>query len=188
MSNGTHAAFITYAHEFQHNWAIFSQILKRRPDLKIANNFHSNDNFGVREMGLWFQSGVHERYRRRFVGRMDTIISSGIYGLWNKWHRIRFSAAGTEAEDVQKHKPANGVPGDPISFDNSALFWIFWAQSLCWLAAFAIFWLEVIWPCLWLAMNLWRNSLGEACANLKYRAIGLVVSWILVCLSPKSIS
>ena len=33
-------------YELFHNWKTVTQIMKTRPDLKIANNLHSDDNFG----------------------------------------------------------------------------------------------------------------------------------------------
>ena len=92
VANGTSAAaFITYAHAFQHNWGVVANIMKRRPDWKIANNFASKEKFGVEESSYYFSGGLHRRYRNRFEGRLKVLLSSGIYGLWRKWQRIRFS-------------------------------------------------------------------------------------------------
>ena len=35
--------------------------------------------------------------------------------------------------DDKKLEPMTGSAGDPMSFGNSATFWVFWAQSLAWL-------------------------------------------------------
>ena len=58
---------------------------------------------------------------------------------------IRFSASGLRYDD-ERLEPANGLPGDPISFDNSTLRWVFFAQSFSWLTAFAVFLGEAMWP------------------------------------------
>ena len=142
---GTPAAFVTADYEFQHSWEVFTKIMGERPGLKIANNFHSDDKFSVQEFGYWFRSGMHKRYRRRFEGRLQTLLSSGIYGLWTKWHKFRLAPHGLRYGEV-RFRPANGLPGAPMSFDNSALSWVFWAQTLGWLAFFGIFLTEVALP------------------------------------------
>ena len=51
---------------------------------------------------------------------------------------IRYSASGLRYDD-KKLEPTNGLPGDPVSFENSAVSWVFWAQSFGWAAACAAF-------------------------------------------------
>ena len=184
----TAAAFLSTDYEFRHHWKTVSEIMQRRPDLKIANNFRSDDNFGVREVGFWFTSGMHEPFRRRFVGRMEALLSSGIYGLWNKWQRIRFSGGGGGGLRLGgvKLDSVNGMPGDPVSFDNSALFWIFWAQSFGWIAAFTMFAAEVVWTHLWPAVNCWGRAVGEVCFDLKNWAMALIVTWFWFVLARES--
>ena len=75
------AAFVTYDYEFQHNWGIFTKIMKRRPEWKFANNFESTDEFSIREVAYSFHSGLHERFLKRFEGRFKVILSAGFYGL-----------------------------------------------------------------------------------------------------------
>ena len=142
VRNLAKAAFVTYDYEFQHNWGIFAEIMKRRPEWKFANNFESNDNFSIRETAYSFTSGLHERFQKRFEGRFKVILSSGFYGLWRRWERIKFSMSGLRHDD-KKLEPTTGSPGDPMSFENSATFWVFWAQPLAWLGTLAVFSVEV---------------------------------------------
>ena len=51
---GKEAAFLTLDHEFRHNWKVFTEVMKRRPDLKTANNFLTDDNFGAQEFCYLF--------------------------------------------------------------------------------------------------------------------------------------
>ena len=142
ISSGTAAAFVTYDYEFRSNWAIFMEVMKRHPGWKIANNFESVDKFGVQTQGYLFTAGLHERYRRRFEGRLKVLLGSGIYQLWSKWQRIRLSNNGLHYDEKTQHA-SNGSPGDPLSFGNSATWWLVWAQRLSWLAAFAVFTAEI---------------------------------------------
>ena len=115
--------------------------MKRRPDLKIANNFDADDEFSIRPKAYAFENGLHERYRQRFEGRLKVLLNSGIYGLWSQWERMRFSMRNN---DDQKLGSTAGSPGDPISFENSSILWLFLAQTMAWLAALVAFLAEKI--------------------------------------------
>ena len=142
-ANKTNGAFVTYADEFQHNWAMFAQIMERHPDWKIANNFASQDKFGLQAQAYIFSEGLHRRYRNRVEGRFKTLLSSGIYGLWSKWQRIKFSMSGLRY-DEKKLEATNGSPGDPLSFENSEISWLFLAHCLMSLGAFVVFGVEQV--------------------------------------------
>ena len=140
---GRKAAFVTYGYEFQHNWEVFREVMKLHPDWKIANNFYSGDQFGVRKEAYVFTSGLKRRYQDRFEGRLKALVSSGIYELWVRWNRIKFSMSGLR-HDEQKLSSFNGSPGDPVSFKNSALLWLFWSQCVAWLGTLVVFSFELI--------------------------------------------
>ena len=131
-STGSPVAFVTFAYEFQHYWELFTEIMKQHPSWKIANNFETIDPFSVDVIRYQFSEGLHERHSRRLAGRLKALLSSGIYGLWNRWDRIRFSSGGLR-HDQKTLDTTNGSPGDPMSFENSATRWVFWAQAMAWL-------------------------------------------------------
>ena len=81
VTNEAKAAFITYDYDFQHNWALFAQIMKRGRDWKNANNFYSNDKFSVQENVYLFSDGLHRSYRDRLEGCLKVLLSSRIYGF-----------------------------------------------------------------------------------------------------------
>ena len=141
LKRGTKIAFVIYTYEFQHNWEKFRELMKRHPSWKIANNFGSEDKFGVHQKAYVFSGGLRRRYRERFEGRLWTLLSSGIYSLWIKWQRIRFSSSGLRNDEMGLHS-FNGSPGEPVSFKNSAFSWLLWAQLLAWLAALLVLCLE----------------------------------------------
>ena len=143
ISKGKAAAFVSYVEDFRGNWAIFTDVMRRHPDWKIANNFESGDKFGVRIEFYQFTAGLHERHTRRFEGRLQLLLGSGIYELWNKWQKIRVGMSGPRHE--KKSEGAwNGLPGDPMSFENSAIAWLFWAQYFAWAAACATLFVEAV--------------------------------------------
>ena len=121
-------------HQFQHHWKTFIELMRRRPDLKIANNFLA---------GKILETAMHKRYRQRFEGRLGRILSSGVNGLWSKWHKFRSSPSGLKYYTA-KPEVSNGQPGETISFDNSAIAWIFLAQSVCLLSAGVTFLAEIV--------------------------------------------
>ena len=90
-----------------------------------------------------FTSGLKRRHQDRFEGRLKVLVSSGIYELWVRWNRIKFSMSGLR-HDEQKLSSFNGSPGDPVSFKNSALSWLFWSQCVAWLATFVVLSFELI--------------------------------------------
>ena len=142
--DGTGAAFIIFDYEFQHAWAMFTEIMKRHPEWKIANNFESsNDDFGIQDRVVTFSGGLHDRYRNRMERRIKVLQGSGILELWRRWERIKVPMSGLRYDD-KNIEPTTGLPGDPMSFENSATSWLFKAQSVAWLFAVAIFSVEVI--------------------------------------------
>ena len=123
--------------------SFLSSIMRRKPEWKIANNFGSKDSVGAEGKSYSFFSGLHERYSKRFEGRLKILLSSGIYQLWSRWERVRFSKSGLR-HDAGNLEPMNGSPDDPLSFENSATWWLFWGQSLAWLCSLAALFAELM--------------------------------------------
>ena len=171
VKKGERAAFITYEYEFQYNWAIFTEIMKRRPNWKFASNFESHDRFGMEENVYLFSSGLHKPFKERFEGRLKVLVSSGIYKLWSKWQRIRFSMSGLRHGN-SKLEPTNGSPGDSMSFENSAASWLFWAQSLAWLGAVIAFVAELMYD--FVKQTKIRGVMMKKFADLSIKVVNFV--------------
>ena len=124
--------------------------MKCHPSWKVGNNFYSDDKFGVPKKAFVFTSGMKRRYHDRFEGRLKALVSSGIYELWVRWNRIKFSMRNFPRHDEKKLKSSfNGSPRDPVSFKNSVLSWLFWFLyfglfRVAWLATLVVFSFELI--------------------------------------------
>ena len=120
--------------------------MEQRPNWKFGNNFYSAEDFGVEQRGYLFTDGLHSRFVNAFVGRLKKLISSGIYGLWDKWDRIRFSQSGIKAESKKLtdeiHQPT------PLSLENSGTPYILRGYVLGLIVAFGVLQIEFIYQLL----------------------------------------
>ena len=132
--------FLSYDYEFQHNWNKFRRIMDTSPDLKYANNFDVDDEFGVTFKGLMFTGGLQTKFSTRVISRFKVLISSGIYWLWEKWDRIRSSQSGLLSESREVRH--NTLLGKALSFDNSGTPWLFLVQIVAWVSAMFVFAIE----------------------------------------------
>ena len=138
-------AFLTYDYKFEFNWKIFTALMKKYPDWKFANNYESNDDTGIHPKGYVFSEGLHRRYKDPFINPLKRLIGSGIYGLWEKWDRIKFSQSGLrsgEPETTAGVRRGMIEYSGALSFDNSGTPWLFAGQALVWLGSSIIFILE----------------------------------------------
>ena len=123
--DGRKVAFVTYEHEFAYYWNKFNILMKRYPSWRFGNNFDADDDFGVNGKGFMFTDGMRPEQRNPFVGRLKVLLSSGIYALWERWERIKFSKSGIRNENDMKKVAGVAVGGmSPLAFENSGTPWL----------------------------------------------------------------
>ena len=136
-------AFLSYDYEFPHNWNKFSKIMEMNPSLRYGHNLDDDDDFGVTFQGYMFTDGLHSRFSNAVIGRFKYLISSGIYWLWEKWDRIRFSQSGLKTgEGVTSRSKI--VSPKALAFDNSGAPWLFGAQIVVWVTAMFVLGIEIV--------------------------------------------
>jgi len=153
---------MTKKEDFDYFWNFFQEEMKKDSKLRfISNRKISDDSFGQNQ-GYFFTEDVNQHRPGRFGEAMEILLSSGIYGLWKKWEKIRFGPeerkrAGkmTEEENLAEFKI--------ISFQDSDVHLVF----LLWVYLLAFsglsFLLEMTekypkWRILW---NSWKRKFSS---------------------------
>ena len=134
------SAFLTYDYEFQHNWCKFVKIMESNPSLKYAHNLDVDDDFGVTFTGYVFTDGLHAMISNGVIGRFERLMSSGIYWLWERWDRIRFSQ--NRAQREARISGSDRELPRALSFENSGTPWLFGVQIVASMGALFIFLFE----------------------------------------------
>ena len=107
-----------------------------------------------------FTDGLHSRFSNAVIGRFKYLISSGIYWLWEKWDRIRFSQSGFKTGGWVTRRSKMASP-KALAFGNSGTPWLFGTQILVWVTAMFVLAIETV--------NVKRISVAEWARMKKVR-------------------
>ncbi|CAG7733713.1 unnamed protein product [Allacma fusca] len=79
-------AFVVTRSEVNHYWSIIQEL--EVTVTRFAHNFGSNDSLLKKSKGFYISSTGDENYNWVHK-RMNVLLSSGIYGVWEKWEQVR---------------------------------------------------------------------------------------------------
>lgn len=133
--------FLIHDHDFQKYWDLFQKIMELNPKIKVASNFEDQESFLVHPIAYSFTSGLDPAYQGSVLRKMKMLMSSGVYGLWEKWHRIKFTAGGLRHDQIELRSSDNV---QPLSFDNSGTSLLFMAQLYAWCVGVCAFVAEIL--------------------------------------------
>ena len=89
-----------------------------------------------------FTNGLHLEFAKGVIDRFRVLISSGIFGLWERWDRIRFSQSGLQSQSqVARHEK---ILHKPLSFDNYGTPWLLGFQIVVWVTTVIVFVIEIV--------------------------------------------
>ncbi|CAG7730427.1 unnamed protein product, partial [Allacma fusca] len=102
LRNAEHTkfAFVVEYSDIQYHWNFLQKTMKMIPGLsmELADNRHANDYFLQNPAKFTSPKGMDE-FRQGVLSRLKCLISSGIFGFWERWDKIRFNL-------VQSQPPA----------------------------------------------------------------------------------
>ncbi|CAG7701574.1 unnamed protein product [Allacma fusca] len=132
-------AILIQANEFEYFWRKIKILMGSQSSLKFAHNKRIFDGFFRRRKFIYISSGMEDIHKNPAHNRIRTLLSSGIYWMWEKWDKLRYpsevSVTNTSGlENVQNVKP--------LSLTGSDINLTFLLLLMCSFCCTAVFLLE----------------------------------------------
>ncbi|CAG7719701.1 unnamed protein product [Allacma fusca] len=143
-------AMVVETKRFPVYWRQVQGLVTANRKLKFAHNFKITDNFLKMPAGYYLTGGMDQVYQV-VPNRLKTLMSSGIYGLWEKWDKINFPETEFE-RDVGgsiEFLESNTATVRPLMLRDPDIYLNFQLYSFCLILSFAILLVECIYS--------WRN-------------------------------
>ena len=105
---------------FDSDWEYFREAM-RQEGLKFARRFDPEDKTLDHVVKYSFTGGLHSRHEKHVPQRLKSLVSSGVFGLWIKWKRLRLEF-GCSNRGGETSTPADYMA---LSMEKSDLYLVF---------------------------------------------------------------
>ncbi|CAG7659683.1 unnamed protein product [Allacma fusca] len=119
--NNTRIAFVTAQEDFDYHWNLLERVFNdvSSQPIRLGSNRKGNDSFLQKPSQFFFPEGPSE-LQEVVLFRLRVLITSGIFGLWEKWDKIKFS------NPPRNVWPRNVEVVIPLGFGTSNIHLIFY--------------------------------------------------------------
>ncbi|CAG7832249.1 unnamed protein product [Allacma fusca] len=135
-------ALVIFSYELEYYWNVIRRVTFRAKEkIRFAHNRKvKNDLFLSQPISLYVETDIPEKYNFA-LKRAQSMLSSGLFGLWEKWDKIRFTKCMEGGKGRYTDRDEETIKA--FSMDDSivlALYAFLWSNSICVL----VFLLEVL--------------------------------------------